>query len=71
MADPNAPETQAATESATQAPTDATESFNEIFSQYERDRKRKKNEDGGKQLEGVCPALPARQNKCRCCDSVA
>jgi len=53
MADPKAPETQAATDSATQAPTDATESFNEIFSQYERDHKRKKNEDGGKQLEGT------------------
>jgi small subunit ribosomal protein S1 len=50
MADPKTPETQAATESATQA---ATESFNEIFSQYERDHKRKKNEDGGKQLEGT------------------
>jgi small subunit ribosomal protein S1 len=53
MADPKAPETQAATESATQAPTEATESFNEIFSQYERDHKRKKNEEGDKQLEGT------------------
>ncbi len=53
MADPKAPKTQAATESATQAPTDAPESFNEIFSQYERDHKRKRNEDGGKQLEGT------------------
>ncbi len=48
MADPNAPEIQAATE-----PTEATESFNEIFSQYERDHKRKKNEDGGRQLDGT------------------
>src|SRR5882757_2085045 len=57
MADPNAPQSQAATESKTQAPAqapaDATESFNEIFSQYERDRKRKKSEDGGKQLDGT------------------
>ncbi len=48
MADPTTPEVQAATES-----TEATESFNEIFSQYERDHKRKKNEDGGRQLDGT------------------
>jgi small subunit ribosomal protein S1 len=48
MSDRNAPDNQAATE-----PTEATESFNELFSQYERDHKRKKNEDGGRQLDGT------------------
>jgi len=59
MADPKAPETQSAPESATQAPADATESFNEMFLQYERDRKRKKNEDGGKQLDGTVIVVTA------------
>ena len=48
MSDTKSPETQAAAEV-----TESTESFNEMFSQYERDNKRKKNEDGGKQLDGT------------------
>ena len=55
MSDPNAPETQTAPESA-----EPTESFNEIFSQYEREHKRKKNEDGGKQLDGTVIASYCR-----------
>ena len=45
MSDANTPETQPAAET--------TESFNEMFSQYERNQKQKKKEEGGKQLEGT------------------
>lgn len=55
MSDPKAPKSRAAADT----PAETTESFNELFSQYERDHKRKKNEDGGKQLDGTVIVVTA------------
>ena len=61
MSDANAPETRVvppvATGVSAETPAETMESFSEMFSQYERDRKRKKNEDGGKQMEGTVIAV--------------